>query len=100
MGMHATHKRTSVSTKDINSALDQAEEQFWKSLTLVAQRGNVLDVRESAIALAVIKSFQTSMGQKFDKVHVLVSRLLGMFIPFPFSLGFSCVCICADRFGI
>lgn len=76
--MHAAHRLTSVSAKDINGALDQAEERFWDSLNLVAQRGNVLDIRESAVALAVIKSFQTSMGRKDSEVHVMVSRLLGM----------------------
>ncbi|KAF5357177.1 hypothetical protein D9756_006793 [Leucocoprinus leucothites] len=76
MGMHATQKLSSVSGQDIVTALNQAEEQFWKSLELIAQRGNVLDVRESVVALAVIKSFQTSMGHKDDKIHVLVSRLL------------------------
>lgn len=79
MGMHAAHKLTSVSAQDINNALDQAEEQFWNSLTLIAQRGNVLDIRESAVALAVIKSLQTSMGRKDDDIHVMVSRLLGTF---------------------
>ncbi|EKM75331.1 hypothetical protein AGABI1DRAFT_80074 [Agaricus bisporus var. burnettii JB137-S8] len=76
IGMHAAHRLTSVSAKDINGALDQAEERFWDSLNLVAQRGNVLDIRESAVALAVIKSFQTSMGRKDSEVHVMVSRLL------------------------
>ncbi|KAJ3567488.1 hypothetical protein NP233_g6332 [Leucocoprinus birnbaumii] len=76
MGMHATQKHSSVSGQDIVTALIQAEDQFWNSLALIARRGNVLDVRESAVALAVIKSFQTSMGQKDDRVHVLVSRLL------------------------
>lgn len=77
--MHTTKKNGSISAQDIISALDQAEEQFWNGLSLIGQRGNVLDVRESAVALAVIKSFQTSMGRKDDRVHVMVSRLLGMF---------------------
>ncbi|KXN84922.1 Separin [Leucoagaricus sp. SymC.cos] len=76
MGMHATQKHASISAQDINNTLDQAEEQFWNSLALIARRGNVLDVRESTVALAVIKSFQTSMGHKNEKIHVLVSRLL------------------------
>jgi separase len=78
MGMHASHRLKSVSAQDISSALDQAEERFWDSLNLIAQRGNVLDIRESAVALAIIKSFQTSMGRKDTEVHVMVSRLLGM----------------------
>ncbi|KAF9445711.1 hypothetical protein P691DRAFT_734529 [Macrolepiota fuliginosa MF-IS2] len=76
MGMHAAQKPGSASAQDIISVLDQAEEQFWNSLALIAQRGNVLDVRESVVGLAVIKSFQTSMGRKDDRVQVMVSRLL------------------------
>jgi separase len=76
--MYAAHKLTSVSVQDILGALDQAEQQFSEGLSLIAQRGSVLDVRESVITLAVIKSFQTSMGRKDDKVQRLVARLLGM----------------------
>lgn len=77
MGMHTKQKIGSGSAQDIINTLDQAEEHFWNSLSILAQRGNVLDIRESAVALAVIKSFQTSMGKRDDRIHVMVSRLLG-----------------------
>lgn len=77
MGMHTNQRIGSGSAQDIVNTLDEAEEHFWSSLSVLAQRGNVLDIRESAIALAVIKSFQTSMGKKDEKIHVMMSRLLG-----------------------
>lgn len=82
MGMYTNQSIGSGSAQYIINALDQAEEHFWSSLSQLAQRGNVLDIRESAVALAVIKSFQTSMGKKDDKIHVMVSRLLGGYCPF------------------
>lgn len=91
MGMQVTQKNLSVSAQDIINALGQAEERYRNSLPSIALRGNALDVRESVVALAVIKSFQTSMGQKDDKAHVLVSRFLGMFCLVA-SGHLECVC--------
>jgi len=83
MGMQLTHKHPSVPAQDIINALRQAEEQYRNSLSSLALRGNALDVRESVVTLAVIKSFQTSMGQKDNRARVLISRLLGMFALLP-----------------
>jgi len=83
MGMQLTQKHPSVPAQDIINALRQAEEQYRNSLSSIALRGNALDVRESVVTLAVIKSFQTSMGQKDNRARILISRLLGMFSLLP-----------------
>lgn len=89
MGMQLTQKHPSVPAQDIINALRQAEEQYRNSLSSIALRGNALDVRESVVTLAVIKSFQTSMGQKDNRARVLISRLLGMFALLPLDISIA-----------
>lgn len=67
----------SPSTQDILTALDSAERLFWADLALIARRGNVSDVRDAAVSLALIRALQTSLGKAGKEGPVLTARLLG-----------------------
>lgn len=65
-------------TQEISATLMNAEKLFWSDLSLIARRGQVSQVREAAVSLALIRAFQTSLGKAGAEGPVLAARLLGM----------------------
>jgi separase len=64
---------------DILDALANAEKLLWSHLNLMAQKGSVVKVREAAILLALVGSFQTSLGNQRNKVPWVMASLLGTY---------------------
>jgi separase len=71
------------STQDILSDLKHAEDLFWADLALTADRGSVPHVREAAVHLALIRAFQTSLGNGGKHGPIVAARLLGKIYPLP-----------------
>ena len=69
----------SASVLEILGLLQNAEKLFWSDLGLIARRGHVFQVREAALSLVLIKTFQGSLGKSGVGSSVVASRLLGMF---------------------
>jgi len=67
----------SPQTQDILGTLDTAQDLFWANLSLIARRGNVPDVRETVMSLALIRAFQTSLGKSGASGPALAAGLLG-----------------------
>ncbi|KAH9945510.1 peptidase family C50-domain-containing protein [Amylocystis lapponica] len=63
-------------TQDIVGTLAAAEKMFWSDLALIARRGNVSHVRDTAVSLALIRTLQTSLGKGGADAAVLAARLL------------------------
>lgn len=79
MGMSSRNELpSSPQTQDILGTLDGAEALFWANLTLIAQRGSVLNVRDTVISLALIRAFQTSLGKSGPSGPALTLGLLGV----------------------
>lgn len=58
--------------------LATAETMFWQNLECVSNCGQVPDVREAAISLTLIQSFQASLGRDPDTDARVAVGLLGM----------------------
>ena len=69
----------SPSVVEILGLLQNAEKLFWSDLTLIARRGHVFQVREAALSLALIRTFQGSLGKNGVDGPVMASCLLGKF---------------------
>ncbi|KAJ4488281.1 cysteine peptidase C50 [Lentinula aciculospora] len=69
---------TSVSPTSLDMAknLEHAEQLFWSYLSGLGQRGYVPDIRESSMSIAVIKTFQASLGRFDPKTPSLTAGLL------------------------
>ncbi|KAF8831565.1 hypothetical protein HHX47_DHR1000449 [Lentinula edodes] len=66
----------SPTSVDIAKNLEHAEKLFWSYLGALGQKGYAPDIRESAMSIAIIKTFQASLG-KFDaKTPLLAAGLL------------------------
>ncbi|KAI0064205.1 hypothetical protein BV25DRAFT_1914431 [Artomyces pyxidatus] len=77
MGMTTDKSFTpSSSVHDILKTLLEAEKRFRSHLAASAHRGRVTVVREAASSLALIRSFQTSLGRQETEGPVLVANLL------------------------
>ncbi|KAG6920238.1 hypothetical protein DXG01_005007 [Tephrocybe rancida] len=63
-------------TQDILMTLEAAEKLFWENLTLIAKTGNITDVREAVVSLALVHAFQTSLGKSRNNASSLTARLL------------------------
>lgn len=74
-----TSPSLSPSVLEILGLLQNAEKLFWSDLSLIARRGHVFQVREAALSLALIRTFQGSLGKGGADGSVIASRLLGMF---------------------
>ena len=69
----------SPSVLEILGLLQNAEKLFWSDLALIARRGHVFQVREAALSLALIRTFQGSLGKGGVDGPVMASCLLGTF---------------------
>ena len=74
-----TSPSLSPSVLEILGLLQNAEKLFWSDLALIARRGYVFQVREAALSLVLIRTFQGSLGKSRACSPVVASRLLGMF---------------------
>lgn len=77
MGMMKDNISISTNGQEVVAILDNAEKLFWDDLGLMARRGNVFNVRDAAISLALIQALQTSLGGASASGAVLAARLLG-----------------------
>jgi separase len=78
MGMSIKHKATfALPTQDVLNALEEAEKLFQANLSLTSRNGSVLKLRDAAISLALIKTFQTSLGRPGNGGSVVTAALLG-----------------------
>jgi separase len=70
--------RNSLSvTQDAMRYLEQTEKLFWKDLATSAQTGDVPHIRESLVSLALVKSYQTSLGNFDPRSSLMVANLIG-----------------------
>lgn len=80
MGMSSKLEHiSSPPVHDILATLDKAGRLYWANLLLIAQRGSVLDVRETVMSLALVQAFQTSLGKAGNTSPRLVASLLGKY---------------------
>jgi separase len=70
-------KPLSVGAKQMLETLSAAETMFWEHLKCISNSGQVLDVREAAISLALIQSFQTSLAKDCASDARVAVGLLG-----------------------
>lgn len=57
--------------------LNEAEKMFWSNISAITRRGRVSHIRDSAGSLALIRTFQTSLGKPGSTGHSLIANLLG-----------------------
>ena len=75
MGMSGDKSLLATSAQVITRVLTEAERLFHSDLVSTAQRGSVSRVREAAGSLALIRSFQSSLGASNNSL--LVANLIG-----------------------
>ncbi|KAG5644204.1 hypothetical protein DXG03_008867 [Asterophora parasitica] len=77
MGMS---RKTEVSLtpppQDILTTLDAAEKLFWESLAFSFRKGNVPDVRDAIVSLALVQAFQASLGNSNSDGPSVAASLL------------------------
>lgn len=61
----------------IQAVLTRAEDAFLSALDLVAGGGKVESIRQACLALALLRAFQTSLGQGSQKVTSAAASTLG-----------------------
>lgn len=61
----------------IQVILDQADEAYRAALSMVAGSGRVEDVRQACLSLALLRAFQTSLGQGGTDVTAFAADILG-----------------------
>ena len=61
----------------IQAFLTRAEDAFLSALDLVAAGGKVEGIRQACLALALLKAFQTSLGQGSESVTSAAASTLG-----------------------
>jgi hypothetical protein len=66
------------STREIIKVLSSAEKYFSTSLELASDRGEVTHVRDAAISLSIIRTFQSSLGKNSKNGPTVVAALLSM----------------------
>ncbi|KAJ2933762.1 hypothetical protein H1R20_g3330, partial [Candolleomyces eurysporus] len=77
MGMSSkTTIQRMLPINDVLNALDSAEKYFQESIALTGKSGDVLQLRNAAVSLTLVKAFQTSLGRLEDHNAVYASSLL------------------------
>ncbi|KAF9070318.1 peptidase family C50-domain-containing protein [Rhodocollybia butyracea] len=61
---------------DIIKSLEHGEKLFWSYLGALGQKGYLPDLRKSVISIAIIKTFQASLGRSDPKTPLLTAGLL------------------------
>ncbi|WRT66903.1 uncharacterized protein IL334_003868 [Kwoniella shivajii] len=62
--------------QSIQSVLTRAEEAFLSALSLVSGSGKIEDIRQACLALALLRAFQTSLGQGSEEVTAAAAGML------------------------
>jgi separase len=74
-------RRDRLSTRNkIETVLDHAGIEFQDSLSLAASTGKVEDVRQACLNLALLKAFQTSLGQGSAAITAAAANILGVLL--------------------
>ncbi|KAG8921766.1 hypothetical protein FRC02_012360 [Tulasnella sp. 418] len=77
MGMSSTEGAVPpTSTREILTTLVNAEEFFWSCLEIGSSHGEVHQIREAALSLAMIRALQTSLGRSDINGSNIVAGLL------------------------
>jgi len=63
--------------QSIQHILQRSEMNFVEALKLAANSGKVEDVRQSCLSLALLKTFQTSLGEGSSEVTASAADILG-----------------------
>jgi separase len=63
----------------IEVILDQADQAYRAALSVVAGSGRAEDVRQACLSLALLRAFQTSLGQGGTDVTSFAADILGKF---------------------
>ena len=78
MGHPDQRTRDRQSTRHgIQLILDRSEKSFIEALSLSANSGLVEDVRQACLALALLRAFQTSLGQGSAGITASAAGILG-----------------------
>ncbi|KAI0918289.1 hypothetical protein AcV5_002308 [Taiwanofungus camphoratus] len=77
VGMSSS-RTTSISSaaQDILHTLTAVEKSLWADLSLIAHRGNVPHVRDTATSLALIRALQTSLGSGGEEASGIAAHLI------------------------
>ena len=62
---------------DVLNALDSAEKYFQESISLTGKTGDIVQLRNAAVSLTLVKAFQTSLGRLEDHNVIYAASLLG-----------------------
>ncbi|WWC85253.1 uncharacterized protein L201_000115 [Kwoniella dendrophila CBS 6074] len=62
--------------QSIQTVLTRAEEAFLSALSLVTGSGKIEDIRQACLALALLRTFQTSLGQGSEDVTASAANML------------------------
>lgn len=73
--MGITAKPT-ASKSAILAVLDRADRAFRTSLMLRSQSGRVVDIRQAHLSLALIRAFQTALGQGSSAVTLAAANAI------------------------
>ena len=80
MPMGNPEQRTSdrqSTRQSIQIILQQSEQAFLAALTLATGSGRVEDVRHACLSLALVRAFQTSLGEGSASVTASAAAVLG-----------------------
>jgi separase len=81
MGNPQQRTRDRVSTRQsIQHILQKSEMSFVEALNMAANSGRVEDVRQSCLSLALLKTFQTSLGEGSSEITASAADILGKWI--------------------
>jgi len=77
MGMTCDGSPIRSTSQDVLEALEHAEKLYAQGLSDFFETGSVIHMRESAVSLALIKAFETSLGRVGKQGPLTAARLLG-----------------------
>jgi separase len=78
MGMSSkTTIQRMLPINDVLNALDSAEKYFQDNIALTGKTGDIVQLRNGAVSLTLVKAFQTSLGRLEDRNAVYAASLLG-----------------------
>ena len=90
MGDPQQRTRDRLSTRmSIQHILQRSEMSFISALNLASGSGKVEDVRQSCLSLALLRTFQTSLGEGSLDVTASAADILGKCIPYGVCLAYK-----------
>lgn len=67
----------SPASVDLIKSLKHTEKLFWAYLGSLGRNGYVPDIREAALSIAIIQTFQASLGRSDSRSSLITAGLLG-----------------------